>query len=218
MSIIGRVRSRFEKLRFRYTISKIIEYRNIEGWLTDNEAFGLYIVAEKVKRNGTIVEIGSWKGKSTFCLAKGLKSGKIFAIDPFNAEGEPGSKEIYENTQGEVPLFEQFIATMKRHGLLDKIEPLKGFSNQFLNHFEQIDFLFIDGDHSIEGCDYDYTHFSRFVKTGGYIAFHDYDPGRVDLGPTWVINNRLTNGEFKFYKRYDTLWIAKKRAKKEKYI
>jgi hypothetical protein len=210
MNIIRRFKKLFDKLKFKNSLSKIIEYKNIDGWLTDNEAFGLYSIAEKIRRNGTIIEIGSWKGKSTFCLAKGLKKGKIFAIDPFNAEGEPGSKEIYENAKGEVPLFEQFVTTMKKYGILDKIEPLKGFSNQFLNQFEEIDFLFIDGDHSIEGCDFDFTHFSPYVRKGGFIAFHDYDPDRSDLGPTWVINNRLANGEYEFYKKYDTLWIAKK--------
>ncbi len=201
----------FRRITKKLEIYLIRNYKKIDGWLTQEEALGLYGLASLVPRNAIIVEIGSWKGKSTFCIAKGLKKGKIFAIDPFNAEGETGSRELYEKTKGVAPLYEQFSSMLKKHGLWEKIEPLIGFSSQFTNHFAQIDFLFIDGDHSIEGCDYDYTHFSPFIKTGGFIAFHDFDPDRDDLGPTWVIKNRiLNNSNYKFYRKYDSLWIAQK--------
>lgn len=193
-------------------IFHISEFKNIEGWLTDKEAYGLYSIARQVKNNGIIVEIGSWKGKSTYCIAKGLKNGKIFAIDPFNADGEPGSKETYEETKGDIPLIEQFKTTMNRHSLLNKIEILKGYSSQFIDKFIQIDFLFIDGNHSIEGCDFDYLNYSPLIKKSGFIALHDYYPQREDLGPTWVIKNRLQNDtNFKFIRQFDSLWVARKK-------
>lgn len=37
----------------------------------------------------------------------------------------------------------------------------------------QIDFLFIDGDHTYEGVKQDYEMYSKLVRTDGYIAFHD---------------------------------------------
>lgn len=37
----------------------------------------------------------------------------------------------------------------------------------------QLDFLFIDGDHSYEGVKQDFEFYSKFVKPGGIIAFHD---------------------------------------------
>lgn len=101
---------------------------------------------------------------------------------------------------------------MKKCGVFDKIQVLKGYSSQFANKIEKIDFLFIDGDHSIKGCDYDFTSYSPYLKKGSFIAFHDYDDGRPDLGPTWVINNRLENKKFKFYEKFDSLWIAKKQT------
>jgi len=186
-------------------------YKLIDGWLTEFEAYGLYKIASKISKNGQIVEIGSWKGKSTFCLAKGLKNGTIYAIDPFNADGENESKNIYDKQKGVKPLMEQFITNMKHQNLIDKIKILKGYSSQFLHEFSQIDFLFIDGDHSIEGCDYDFINYSPFLKKGGYIAFHDFYPDRNDLGPTWVIKNRINNNpSYKFHRQYDSLWIAQK--------
>ena len=38
---------------------------------------------------------------------------------------------------------------------------------------EDLDFLFIDGDHSYEGVLCDFMTYSPLVRTGGLIAFHD---------------------------------------------
>jgi hypothetical protein len=37
----------------------------------------------------------------------------------------------------------------------------------------ELDFLFIDGDHTYEGVKQDYEMYKEFVKPGGWIAFHD---------------------------------------------
>lgn len=37
----------------------------------------------------------------------------------------------------------------------------------------QVDLLFIDGDHSYDGCKLDYQMYSPLVRPGGLIAFHD---------------------------------------------
>ena len=37
----------------------------------------------------------------------------------------------------------------------------------------QIDFLFIDGDHTYEGVKQDFQMYSPLVRKGGVVAFHD---------------------------------------------
>jgi hypothetical protein len=37
----------------------------------------------------------------------------------------------------------------------------------------QLDFLFIDGDHTYEGVKQDYEMYKHLVKPGGWIGFHD---------------------------------------------
>ncbi|WP_218280645.1 class I SAM-dependent methyltransferase [Verrucomicrobium spinosum] len=59
----------------------IRRYRGIEGWFTWKEALSLYELAKALPSNSTVVEIGSWKGRSTYCLAQGLKDGSVHAID-----------------------------------------------------------------------------------------------------------------------------------------
>lgn len=62
-----------------------------------------------------------------------------------------------------------------------KVIPLAGNSHdrEFLEtvknllNGKQIDFLFIDGDHTKEGVKSDYEMYSPLVRSGGIIAFHD---------------------------------------------
>ncbi len=194
------------KLLRKIQAHPIRHYEKIDGWLTVNEALGLYHIAKSLPQSARITEIGSWKGKSTYCLASGLAQGTIFAIDPFDASGEAGSKELYDKTKGSLPLVEQFKQNLDVHGLLHKIKVLQGYSNQFAGTIKDIDFLFIDGDHSKEGCEYDFKTFSPEVKRNGWLAFHDYAPNRPELGPTWVVENLVRKStQWRAAGRWDSL-------------
>lgn len=189
----------------------IRHYLGIEGWLTPREARALYDIARNMGPGAKIVEIGSWKGKSTFCLAKGLRDGTIIAIDPFDASGERGSHELYGQTRGALPLIEQFKHNLGAHGLLGKIEVKQGFSRDFAGTIRAVDFLFIDGDHSQAGCEYDFRTFSPEVKSGGLLAFHDYNPSRMDIGPTWVIETMVRKmPEWTYVGRWDSLAVFRR--------
>ena len=69
-------------------------FDRVKGLLEEEEGEFLYNIAKDCKgRKGAIVEIGSWKGRSTICLGKGSKAGnkiKIYAIDPHR--GTPRKK------------------------------------------------------------------------------------------------------------------------------
>lgn len=203
---------------FRFFIEKqirkkIAPYQEIDGWLTDNEALGLYLAASTLPRNATVVEIGSWQGKSTFCLASGLRSGIVHAIDPFDASGgfDLRSEKEYMEKKEDKDLLAQFIQNMTKLDVLHKINVKKGYSEQFSGDFNKIDLLFIDGDHSIPGCTADFEQYAPKVAPGGLIAFHDYYEHSTDLGSTFVIDHLvLPSANYRFYRRFDTLWIARK--------
>jgi len=46
----------------------------------------------------------------------------------------------------------------------------------------KIDFLFIDGDHTYDGVKQDYLAYSKYVRSGGIIAFHDIRTVREGCG------------------------------------
>ena len=191
-------------------LKEILAFHQIDGWLSEEEAIALYKTANSLKRNAKIIEIGSWKGKSTYCLTKGLKSGIVYAIDPFDASGDVESEKTYRSKLNNKTLFEEFNEKMTELGVINKIQVRKGYSFDFISDFsdESIDFLFIDGDHSIEGTKFDFENYFPKLKKGGFLAFHDYKEIR-DIGPTWVVNNCLL-GKVKFKSLNDSLWLGVK--------
>ncbi len=187
--------------------------KEIDGWLTTKEAIALFRIAKRLKRKCTIVEIGTWKGKSTFVLAKGLGSkGEIICIDPFDATApfDKASEKTYKSKTSKTSLFLQFKRKMVKLKVWNKITPFKGYSSEY-NSKRAIDFLFIDGDHSKKGCMFDFAKFSPLIKKGGFIGFHDYNENRKKFGVTQTVDLCVAdNNEYKYVGLYDSLWVAQK--------
>ena len=93
----------------------------VDGWLTPIEGEFLYNAAKNCPKGTVIVEIGSWKGKSTIWLGKGSKEGnkvKIHAIDPHT-----GSLVLKERF-GKIWTFDEFKKNIKKAGVDDVVVPL----------------------------------------------------------------------------------------------
>ncbi len=89
----------------------------VPGWLTDEEGEALYDLARACTGAGVIVEIGSWKGKSTICLGRGSLAGAavpIYAIDP-HADYR----------------FGDFKANVDRAGITDLVRPVTRIRSTF---------------------------------------------------------------------------------------
>jgi hypothetical protein len=142
-SLTKRISRKIQRIwTIRSTRPAIKAYQSIEGFLSVYEAATLYRLAEQLPINSTIVEIGSWKGKSTYCLARGLRQGKVIAIDPFDTAGEPGSAEIYQNRQGNEPLFNQFRTQMKNLGVI-RSKHVKVILSNLLDRFKKLIFYLL---------------------------------------------------------------------------
>jgi len=174
---------------------KIRKYRRIEGFLAIQEAAALYHYSSLLGPGSVVVEIGSWKGRSTYCIAQGLRNGVIHAIDPFDASGEVGSARKYQEKKGNTNLIDQFNQNLRMHIARGAVQVWQGLSRDYAGTFGRIDMLFIDGSHALEDCLFDFEGYSPAVKVGGYVMFHDYYRDREDLGPTWVVQNRLVGSK-----------------------
>lgn len=150
-------------------IKKFVE--KIDGWLTDKAGESLYNLAKNCKENGVIVEIGSWKGKSTIWLAKGSKVGnklKVYAIDPHTGSSE--HKERY----GKVSTFAEFKQNIKNAKVDDIVIPIVKTSEEAVKIFDEpVEFIFIDGAHEYELVKLDFKLWFPKLIDGGIIAFHD---------------------------------------------
>jgi SAM-dependent methyltransferase len=202
---------------FRY--ARIWDYIEIDGWLAHGEAIALYETARSLPDDRPVVcEIGSWVGKSSVVIARGLlgKPGAtLYCIDPFNAEGESASAPVYEarkETFG-TPLQEVFTKNIRRRGLQEIVRPIRGYSHDAIRNFNTpLDFLFIDGDHSYEGVLRDFTDWTPLLKPGGYLAFHDVSFNNVDTGPQRVIREKVLNSpDWVEHRHIQSLFIMRRK-------
>lgn len=129
--------------------------RSEVGGIYGNEALLLTKAYHDLNPKFT-VEIGRMNGISTRVLAALCKGngGKMISFDGMTAKGVQRKLKLMK-LEKNVTLVE---------GWVPWIEPDSSWD---------IDFLFIDGDHTYMSILVDYHYFNYFVKKGGYIAFHD---------------------------------------------
>ena len=145
---------------------------------------------EKYAANAeSAVEIGVFEGFNTLNIAKSIRdSGKVYAIDPF-LKGRMGI------CYGEL-ISERYIA---KAGLRTKVNFVKKYSFEAVDNVpEQVEFIFIDGDHSYEGIRKDWDLWSGKIKVDCIIALHDtsvpiHNPEVKYLGSYKFFNEVIKN-------------------------
>lgn len=99
------------------------EVNTIEGWLFPDEASCLFLFAQRCPIESCIVEIGSYQGKSTYCLAQGSMKGygvEIFSVDPH--KGSPDILKLFGLKS--IDTRKQFESNLIRLNIYSKIVPL----------------------------------------------------------------------------------------------
>lgn len=122
-----------------------------------------------------MLEIGSYKGESTFMFASLGIFKKIHCIDPFegNEEANDILSENWNNVKNEFKINTRYFNNITLH---------EGFSYDLVNSFEDnyFDFIYIDGNHEYENVKKDIELY--LPKTKQIIGGHDYQkewPGVV---------------------------------------
>jgi len=178
----------------------------IDSALTEKECAKLGELSKACQ--GAIVEIGSYKGRSTIAMAKVSMDKTVYAIDLWDMryyDFSPSPK-VAERGFYLAKTFKEFMYNMQVAGTTNVI-PVKGDSHEIGKVWNiPIGLLFIDGDHSYKSVLMDYLLYSKHLIKGGYIAFHDHV-----LEPIARVIHEKVKPEFTDYELTDTLWTAKKR-------
>lgn len=162
-----------------------------EGMVSFDEAVLLYCLAKGV-RSGCIVEVGSYRGRSSVFLGRGSLDGAnvpVYAIDPHKSfigvlGGVFGPKDR--------TAFYQAMLDNDCSEIVSLINlSSEGFSSSWS---ESISLLWIDGDHSYSGVKRDFGCWLPHLETNAVIAFDDAtDP---KLGPFQLIDELTASGRF----------------------
>jgi hypothetical protein len=132
-------------------------------------------IKNNYQNNNNIVEIGSFQGESTTIFSKSFNNAKIFAVDIWSSNYE---LDMVTGTNNTMDVEDNFDIVTKDY---DNIIKIKMSSQDFSNVVNDIDFVYIDGDHSYEGVTNDIIKWKNKIKNGGYIGGHDYVEDRQDL-------------------------------------
>lgn len=145
------------------------EASRINGWLTPREGRFLRDAAAAAGPGAHIVEIGSFFGRSTLCLAAGLGPGSSITSVDLHI-GSPKHTHLLGCTD----TWPHFLVNLERAGVRDRVRALRISSVEAAAQVPgPIDFLFIDGSHEYEDVRRDYEEWAPKVRAGGCIAFHD---------------------------------------------
>lgn len=151
----------------------------IQGWMTHAELAWLAETAATVQ---SIVEVGCWRGRSTFALASAC-NGVVAAVDHW--QGGKDEPDHIKQEAAKNDLYAEWARNVDGAGCV--VLPFRMPSTQAASELAPSDFVFIDGGHGYDEVRQDIR--AWLPKTRRILAGHDYDwrsvrdAVRDELGP-----------------------------------
>ncbi len=141
---------------------------NPQGWYANAQQMEELFKDHNIR---TVVEVGSWLGKSTCHIASQLgHGGRVYAIDHWLGSVE---HQDYENLP---TLYDQFLSNVIHAGLTHRIIPLRMDSLQgagYLKHVP-VDLVYLDAAHDKESVLKDLEAWFPYVKGHGVLCGDDW--------------------------------------------
>jgi SAM-dependent methyltransferase len=149
----------------------------IEGWLLVSEAVALHKTVTShlgARRPITVVEIGSWKGRSTIALALALPSsshGEVIAIDPHVGSREA---ELLGMTPGDT--YSEFVRNIGAAKVANRVRVRRSNARDARAGVgdASVDVLFLDGSHVHEHVLRDIDEWTTALRPGATLAVNDW--------------------------------------------
>jgi predicted O-methyltransferase YrrM len=149
---------------------------HIKGWISLEESFLLYSAAKSIMPDESVVEIGSYCGRSTIALGKALKEQEndstqlVYSIDPHTGDISEVQKGIKVDT------WNNFISNVSHCDLIEVVNPIKLTSTAAISKVSgvKVGLLFIDGWHSYEAVTSDIRNYLPLVSHKGIVCLDDW--------------------------------------------
>tara|TARA_B100000035_G_scaffold104215_1_gene88470 strand:- start:110 stop:703 length:594 start_codon:yes stop_codon:yes gene_type:complete len=194
---------------------------DIKGFLNDKEAQKLQELFLNVHHLGSVLEIGTYCGKSTlnFALVAKKIDGLIYTVDHHvgSEEHQLGEEyhdeDLYDKRLEKFNTLPEFLKNLRSSNLSKFIIPIISKSSEASKTFsELICLIFIDGGHSLEAALKDYNSWKDKICSGGLLVIHDVFPNPEDGGrpPYEIYSKAQKSKQFEDLGIYETLGILKK--------
>ncbi len=179
---------------------------DVEGWMSPGQGATLFDAATNCPADGLIVEIGSFRGRSTIVLATAADpSVRIIAIDP-HAGNDRGPQEIDGFEDEAADDHSVFTANLAAAGVAQRVQHIREFSDAAIDMVDgDIDVLYIDGAHRYAPALADIRAWGARVGDGGTMLIHD---SFSSIGVTMAILRSLAFGtRFRYVGRARSMTI-----------
>ena len=177
-----------------------------EDWFDYQNLYSEFV--KLCQNNAIIVEVGSWKGRSTIYLAVEIfnsgKDIKLFAVDTWLGQLDLGIHQDEEHVKNGT-IYKLFVDNMKVvNDQKEIVFPIRAESVKAAADFEDcsLDIVYIDAYHNYEDVKKDIEAWLPKVKLGGILAGHDYGWEGVNR----AVNEMLPNN-FEVRKFYGECWV-----------
>ncbi|NEO06106.1 class I SAM-dependent methyltransferase [Moorena sp. SIO3I8] len=193
--LLEQVVSAKESFNSYETVKEAVE--TIDGFLVPGQEEFLFNKVKSLPEDALIVEVGSYKGRSTAAMAFACvgTNRKIYCIDPWIGQ----CQDIPEKS-----VFEVWKENLDKYQLTPYIKSFQGYSLEILKRWGEltgektIDFVFIDGSHEYLDVLTDFGLLLPLMKVGGWMAFHDVVETWPGSNYLWhdIVKFRLTDHEY----------------------
>jgi predicted O-methyltransferase YrrM len=154
---------------------------SVPGWMLEGQEKYLFEKVKSLPDGAVILEMGADRGRSTSAMALACKgtSKRIISIDTF-----AGNDGIMGKTYD---FYHEWRGNLERLGVGDRATGIRGYTFDVLPTWDtMVDFAFIDASHEYIDVLNDLKLIYPFVKKGGWIAFHDVEPGWPGPWRVWL--------------------------------
>lgn len=191
------------------------------GFMPRVEGLTLYEAGVRAARIGPLLEIGSYRGKSGVYLGAAARAARsiLYTIDHHRGSEEHQSgheyhdPEVFDIRFGRIDTLPSLLDTIASAGLSDVVVPLVGRSPDLARHWSlPLGLVFIDGGHSDEAAEADFSGWVPKLAPGGLLAIHDVfeDPSEGGRPPFNIFRRALDSRDFTETQREGSLRVLQR--------
>ena len=193
---------------------KVGEIDLVKGFMPIHEGKALTKWSQKFSLKGDILEIGTYCGKSTLYIAKGvIKNNRyVYTVDhhlgseEHQLNEEYFDEDIYDFKEKRVNSFPLLIKNINDHKMQNIVPIISDAYDLSSKWSAKLGMLFIDGGHSLESAMSDYNSWESKILCNGALVIHDIYEKPEDGGQApFEIYKKALENNYKLYERVDTI-------------
>ena len=150
-------------------------------------------ILEHFPHNSVGAEIGVWKGEWASFINDAINPKKYYLLDPWKFLPPVTRRDLDKWYRGAIAksqedmddIYKDVCSMFKDSENIEVIRTQGEYAEQYINQ-DELDWVYIDGDHSYEAVTKDLEISFRLVKSGGLITGDDANPDFVLTVKGWM--------------------------------